>query len=184
MRLFYAITFTDNEREQLQNAAADLHRFTRQGTWSRPENLHLTLHFLGEQDQTQVPRLIQILNRTAEASRPFDLLTAGCGTFGRQGDILWLGFQAEPRLDHLVGHLQAKLRRAGWPIDERPFRPHLTLGRQIQIQLIDLQAWHWPAIRLTARHVALMESLRLDGRLVYRPLAEANLSESPQTINT
>ncbi|MBL4916328.1 RNA 2',3'-cyclic phosphodiesterase [Tabrizicola sp. DMG-N-6] len=93
-----------------------------------PEDLHLTLVFLGEVP----PDRLQALHEAAEAlSMPgFALRIEGLGLFGRSApNALWAGLAPEPALEALQAKLETALRRAGATPEKRRFVPHITLGR-------------------------------------------------------
>ncbi len=169
-RLFYAIEFPEPVRRQVAAAGRQLAAVARQGRWTHPDNLHLTLQFLGDCPDEWMTGLLAILQSAAAGCRPFSLKIIGCGTFGRSGDILWLGVQAGPALSQLADSLASQLRAKGLPCEDRPYSPHITIGRQVRIDPAGLRAWTGPAIELTVNQVSLMESTRIDGRLTYLPV--------------
>ncbi len=142
----------------------------RAGKWTRPANYHLTLQFLGECDPGQLPILHDILYRTAALQQPFWLTFQKWGAFGRHQEIVWLGVNHEPALDFLYGNLNRMLRENGCPHEDRPYYPHMTLGRQVRLADDTLKNLPDFSVRMLADHLALMESTRLDGQLVYRAL--------------
>ncbi len=146
MRLFYAIEADREIRAALAAAAHAYEPFTDRARWTRPDNLHLTVHFLGECDPAQLPVLIEILNAATTGPAPFSLAVSGAGTFGRHHDILWLGLagcatRAHP-LQVLYRQLQQSLIQAGLPDDSRPFVPHITIARDVRLKSPD----RWPQL--------------------------------------
>ncbi len=118
------------------NAAALQQTLERCGTpvrWTRPENLHVTLLFLGEVDDRQLPTLCQMVQEVAATEPPFTLGVAGVGAFPhlRRPKILWVGLnRGAEELQRLVRRLEPPLVAAGlYRREERPYTPHLTLGR-------------------------------------------------------
>lgn len=107
-------------------------RFNEPVSWSRPENIHLTLKFLGNITDEQRRQVASILHSTAEAYEAFDVLFDRTGAFPsfRRPRVLWIGcsVRSEP-LHRLADHLENELARAGFERENRPFSPHLTLGR-------------------------------------------------------
>lgn len=90
--------------------------------------LHLTLRFLGEQDETAAARIALALRDVRMA--PMRLQPSGVGRFhGRQGDILWAGLADATPLADLVSSIDARLEGEGIARERRRFRPHLTLAR-------------------------------------------------------
>ena len=107
------------------------------------------------------------------------------GSFGQCHEIIWLGADPHPSLVLLAGNLASLLREKKLSFDDRPFKPHLTIGRQVRLKEDagdDLAAlWHGPTIKAEIRMVSLMESTRVNDRLVYRSLARESLRGLPVT---
>lgn len=180
MRLFYAIECNRASQDALRRTVAELKDKSAGGRWTRPENYHLTLAFLGEQPEAKLSLLAAILDETVQDTKPFDLAFSGWGTFGRQNDILWIGVTADPELNNLVCRLRERLNKHELPAEERPYRPHLTIARQIHMPQAYSPNWTRPPVRQTVRDIVLMESLRVQNRLVYQARYRAPLgSDSP-----
>ena len=96
--------------------------------WVRPVAWHLTLAFLGSVGENQIAELTVRLARAAARHAPFELSIAGGGRFGDR--VLWAGIAGDRRaLVGLAASVGAAARRTGIALDERPYRPHLTLAR-------------------------------------------------------
>jgi len=123
MRLFLAIQLSPAVREALLTAQDALRRQGR-GSFPPPENLHLTLAFLGEAEDPARARAA-----LSEVScRPFSLAVGGPP--GHFGDLWWAGVRADPALEELAVSLQADLRSRGFCQEDRPWLPHITLVRR------------------------------------------------------
>jgi 2'-5' RNA ligase len=102
--------------------------------WSRPESLHLTLKFLGDIDPAQVEPIQHALTETVSPLARFSVDVEGWGAFpdARAPRVLWVGLKLQSVRDPLL-ELAAAVERAltplGFPTEEKPFSPHLTLGR-------------------------------------------------------
>jgi 2'-5' RNA ligase len=139
---------------------------------SVPDRWHLTLAFLGEvEDPAPVAAG---LRRVAAAAAPFPLALRGSGTFGR-GAVVWVGLAGDvPALRSLAGEVTRACRAAGAAVDERPYRPHLTVGRKGHPDPAALASYDgpsWPATEVelvrsdvgrTVRHTVL-ERFALSG---------------------
>ena len=100
--------------------------------WVDPTGMHLTLRFLGNTDTAQVPGIIAALRRELAGVIAPDLALSGLGTFPPRGNprVIWAGVSGQ--LDHLTNlqrGAESAVTSLGWPAEQRPFRPHLTLGR-------------------------------------------------------
>lgn len=101
-------------------------------SWSREDNLHLTLKFLGDTPVTKVEALEQAAQRAASRVEPFEIVVGGCGAFPPKGQprVLWIGIEdPSGRLALLHRALEDECANAGFPYEERPFHPHLTIAR-------------------------------------------------------
>lgn len=101
--------------------------------WTHPADLHVTLHFLGDTREDRLDGLCAAMTTAAAATAPIRLALTAPGTFGppHAPRILWLGIEGDTgRLRHLHAVLAPGLSAAGFDLEVRPFRPHLTLGRQ------------------------------------------------------
>lgn len=176
MRLFVAICLNDAVRESLTAAIRQLQRQALQGQFTPSENLHLTLHFLGETER--VPAVCGAMDSVACA--PFGLTVTGLGRFRRtDGDIVWAGIQADDNLYTLQQQLGTALRQQGFTPESREYRPHLTMGRQVVLQ----NGWEstrqivLPPVTMSVNRIHLMKSERVKGRMAYTSLYERRLSD-------
>lgn len=101
--------------------------------WVDPGLLHVTLVFLGEQPRDRLPRLETIARMAAGASQPATLRIGQAGSFGGHGAprVLWVGLGGETAsLLALQGRLDGALRQDGFLLEQRVYRPHITLARR------------------------------------------------------
>jgi len=100
--------------------------------WVRVDNLHLTVRFLGDTPPDLVPDVALAVQDAFAGMAAFDVELAGAGMFPgpRKPRALWLGIeQGAGELGALADALDAPLDPLGWPPDDRPYRPHLTVAR-------------------------------------------------------
>ena len=185
-RFFYAIGFNQHTIDCIgqiieKMRAADVH-----GRFARPENLHLTLQFIGDVDAALLSPLSAVLNNAADQQQPFYLSSGELGTFGRRQDILWQGIMPEPALDYLHSRLTTYLKQAGLPHENRVFRPHITLARQAKISLEQIEeiSNSLPAWRQPVTEIHLMESLNKAGRRCYETIDRAVFITDHEEENT
>ena len=175
MRLFIALNFSDEIKNGLCKTVDTLRADCLRGSFTRRENLHLTLAFLGEVPGTGP--VVQAMNRVQAEAFPLDL--AGFGTFSRDGgELCWVGVKRNAQLDSLYRLLWAELAKAGFRPESRPFKPHLTLAREV----IFGSGFHAEAfeksllpMHMEAEHISLMKSERIAGKLVYTELFSRSL---------
>jgi 2'-5' RNA ligase len=131
VRLFVAVELP----EEVRRAAVELAEAARPAlppaSWVRPENLHLTLVFLGDADAARLPDLRRALGEACRGRRAFAAETAAPGAFPPRGPVrvLWLGLEPADALRALAEGLRAELDGAGFAFDRKPFRAHVTLAR-------------------------------------------------------
>ena len=148
--------------------------------WARPENVHLTLKFLGDVREKVLGDLCAALERTCAGHASFDVELTGLGAFPstRRARILWVGAGAgSDRLRSLATDLDTTLAPLGFEREERIFVPHLTLGR-VRGRPASLNLP--PNIRRLAfrvRQVELVESTLTPEGAVYRTIQAFALKE-------
>jgi RNA 2',3'-cyclic 3'-phosphodiesterase len=133
-RLFIAIELPSNVRRTLTNHIDGLREAVpnARASWTREENLHLTLKFLGDTPLTRVEGLSRAVQRAANATGPFEMIIGSLGAFpsGGQPRTLWLGIEdPSTQLSLLHRRLEDECVQAEFASEQRPFRPHLTIAR-------------------------------------------------------
>ena len=101
-------------------------------SWSRPENIHLTVNFFGNVDQLKVPAISAAATRVTDRFSPIPLRAARTGAFPRPGwpQVLFIGIEdPSGALSKLQRELEEEFAREGFPKEDRGFRPHLTIAR-------------------------------------------------------
>ena len=172
MRLFLALELPERSGDKFFASLERVRSASLSGNFTRRENLHLTLVFLGEQPEERLGDV-----REAMDSIPLSPVTLTIGTLerfrNRDGDTLVRLAEKESNLMTLQASLEEALRRRGFSVEERAYRPHLTIGRKVSLRsgvtLDDLNPEIPP---LTARigKMTLFRSHRVDGVLTYTPL--------------
>jgi RNA 2',3'-cyclic 3'-phosphodiesterase len=158
--------------------------------WVRPENMHLTLRFLGDIDRRQLPELEAAIGTAAKAAAPFALNAKRIGVFPnlRAPRVVWMGFEgALDSLLQIYQRLAETLHPLGFPPESRAFTGHLTLGRVAdRISAPVLQEAVSTAEQIesgifTVDRICLIKSdLRPTGA-VYTRLAEIFLTDTQET---
>jgi 2'-5' RNA ligase len=188
MRLFIAINLPATQRAIISQTQQQLRAQiqSRGAKWVAPENVHLTLQFMGEVDAQLVPKIEAALRAACERSASFELQTGGIGCFPdpRKPRVVWLGLNGD--LEDLR-QLQSAVAAAVAPFhaqrDEKSFKPHLTLarvktfdrdearaiGRAVQqAEASSYESWRVESVEL------IQSELKPSGP-VYTPLAEVKL---------
>jgi 2'-5' RNA ligase len=178
MRLFIAVNFDDEIKSRLLRIQSRIREQSLKGNFSRPENLHLTLVFLGETPPQQISLIRSAMERVCAACQPFSLDFDRTSFFKHSNKELWwtgsgnaaAGLQNMEKLRQGVAE---GLCSAGVKFDERPFNPHITLGREIRrAGPIELPKEN---ICVPINRISLMQSEHSAGRLVYTELYAVDL---------
>jgi RNA 2',3'-cyclic 3'-phosphodiesterase len=166
LRLFFALWPSDAERASLAAWQPSLHRLCG-GRVMRPETLHATLVFLGQVAAHRLPSVCQAARDTD--FQPF-LLELAVAQYWKHNHIAYAAPQAVPEeLATLVDALQRALRRHRFQFEERPYKPHVTLLRNAQLNdggLPPMPAVHWQI-----GDFALVQSLQDEHGSRYQVLA-------------
>lgn len=157
MRVFIAVTLSEDIRKTITSTLHELKKQDVRGTYVPVQNLHLTLAFIGETKETEK---IRSAMRKVEY-KPFRLSLSEMGTFG---DILWAGMKGRQGLNTLVRELRAALDAEGIPYDRQKFVPHVTLIRKVSGKWQNVKP---PKGEMMVKKISLMKSEQKDGRQVY-----------------
>ncbi|MGY1733057.1 RNA 2',3'-cyclic phosphodiesterase [Geodermatophilus sp. SYSU D01045] len=132
LRLFVAVTPPPPARDSLAAAVAPLREAPGAPRWGDPARWHLTLLFLGAVPPALLEQLTAAVGSAVAGTPPTVLRLAGAGRFGsaRRPQVFWAGLDGDVAVvTALAGRLARAARGLGLPVEDRPFRPHLTLGR-------------------------------------------------------
>lgn len=132
MRLFVALEIPEAVRREVARRVAGLRERLPRAKWVDIGNLHLTLLFLGQVDDAQVPVLTEALREVFTKHPPLDLRLADAGTFPprRPARVAWVGMESPGDLAGLQADVTAAAVEAiGFEPEERPYHPHVTLAR-------------------------------------------------------
>ena len=161
MRLFIAINFNNETRSRLLALRDELRGKSQRGNFSAPENLHLTLAFIGEVSPKKVDTIKTVMD-TVKFS-PFTATIDRLGTFSR-GTLWWAGLLEDKPLMDLQREVEYKLALCGFEMDGRKYNPHTTLGREV---VTDVKPWPIEPFGETVGMIDLMKSERIGGKLTY-----------------
>jgi len=138
MRVFLAINLPDNIRYEME---AILEEAKQQNDypglkWTKPRSLHLTLHFLDEQDDDAIQKIFNICEQTAKEFKPSDVKVGEWGGFPDLNNpkIIFVSLEDSDLLINLQKSLGDKLYAQGFEIDTRQFKKHITLARNKDVR--------------------------------------------------
>jgi len=132
MRTFIAITLPKEIKDFLARIQDTLKESGADVKWVNPENIHLTLKFLGEVDDATLIKAEYILQEVAKNKNPFYLGISSVGAFPKveAARVIWAGIhQGETETKMIAKEFEDKFAKVGIPAEERAFSAHITLGR-------------------------------------------------------
>jgi 2'-5' RNA ligase len=132
IRVFLAVELSSNIQEKIFALQQQLKGTLPPINWVRSESIHLTLKFLGYVDPSLVSQLLSALKPIGEKHVPFSIDVQGLGVFPhvKHPRIFWVGLTGNTQALHdLVFEIEAALETLGFPLEEKPYHPHLTLAR-------------------------------------------------------
>ena len=185
VRTFICIEIPGSIKERISRLQDTLRQIEAQVSWTKPENIHLTLKFLGNVEATRIERVARALKIAADGIAPFEVTVSGTGCFpsARSPRVLWIGLSNVPEpLRQLYSNIEAELARERFEREKRKFSPHLTIGRvrapghsaQAAEALI---AAGFEAETFTTTEVVLMRSDLKPTGSIYTPQNVITLSE-------
>jgi len=131
LRLFIAIELPSNIIDGLRNVQEELKDKSNKPSWAKPENIHLTLKFLGDIETNKIDSMVNILEGIAGKSFSFEISVKGVGTFPAAGTprVIWVGIEENKDMLQLYNNIEEGLAALGFEKERRDFKPHLTIGR-------------------------------------------------------
>ena len=161
MRLFIAILFEESILDALTDFQADLKSMGVTGNYSKRENLHITLAFIGDYGNPD-----EVLDAMEQVDfSPLKISLNGVGSFG---DLFWAGLAEDPQLAAYVKRLRRALSEQGIPFDKKRFSPHITLVRKYSYRGgREIPVPDPPRGSMTATRVSLMLSERGKNGMIY-----------------
>jgi len=129
MRLFIALDIDEAVRERIARFVEGVSGLAADARWMRPESLHVTLKFIGEQPEPVVDQIKQALSNVSASTAEIQFRGYGFFPTARSARVFWVGIEAGPQLATLAAAIDDKTAALGIPKEDRAFSPHLTLAR-------------------------------------------------------
>lgn len=129
MRIFIGIDLDLEVRARIARFLEGVEGFAPEARWVRPESLHITLKFIGEQTPERVEAITERLRRIESSA--LEIRSGGYGFFptAKAPRVFWIGIQAGAQLTELAESIDVAVAELGVPREDRPYSPHLTLAR-------------------------------------------------------
>jgi len=186
MRAFIAIDLDPAIKATLSDFIKGLKKINdRDVSWVREDAFHLTVKFLGEIKDGRLDSITALLDEIARSVQSFPLILKGTGFFPadpRAIRVLWVGAFEQPTLMGLQREIDLRLQTQGFPVENTPFHPHLTLGRvkarqKLHDILAELERHQYSAFgQMSVNRITLFESRLKPNGAEYSVLGEFPLS--------
>ncbi|KGP74786.1 2'-5' RNA ligase [Desulfosporosinus sp. Tol-M] len=181
MRLFIGVDLPAEIKQTLLKFQSELRDRGVKGSWKSMNNFHITLEFLGELEPDKLSVLSETLTKAAGNSRPFGLIIGGMGAFPslKRPHTLWTAVSGSlTELNRLRDKLHHELKTKGFELDERQFKPHITLASRPKLDKIDFSVVRNKALgEYMVAELVLFESRIISGKRVYIDLFRAGFEK-------
>lgn len=169
MRLFIAINFEENIKNEIQDIIKEVRESSIEGRFVSKEHIHLTLEFIGEVPEEKIEIIKNVMDTAMEED--FTISLSQIGYFKRrEGNIYWIGLKNHDELLKLQAKLHELLIKKGFELEGRAYNPHITLGRKIKLR-DDFNPEEVrkkiEALEIHIDKIDLMESKHQNGKLTY-----------------
>ncbi|WP_297428076.1 RNA 2',3'-cyclic phosphodiesterase [Clostridium sp.] len=179
MRVYIAIDFEDIIKDYFDKTTSYIKNHCIEGSFTKKNNFHLTIRFIGEVDNLQISKIKEVLDMAALKINPFELLVNNLGIFKRKKtNILWIGIEENAVLSELHKGLSSQLKEWKIPFYDKLFMPHITLGRRVLFhedaeELNNLIQFE--RITIPVKAITLMASKEENGQLNGVQIYQVNL---------
>ncbi|MCX5702566.1 MAG: RNA 2',3'-cyclic phosphodiesterase [Candidatus Omnitrophica bacterium] len=132
MRAFIAIELSQEIKDSLSQLQERLKSSQADVKWVSPQNIHLTLKFLGEVDESKLEKIGEILETLKADKTPFYMRLSSVGAFPKTNypRVIWAGIdKGDTETKEIAKFLEEKIAKLGIPAEDRPFSSHITIGR-------------------------------------------------------
>lgn len=182
MRAFLAINLSEEVVEHLTDIRDQVKITNRgKGTWSRPENFHMSLAFLGDISRDQADILGRILTAQTERFLPFTLTLDKLGYFGFEHEsTLWCSVRPDNNLKALVSTVYKAVHDSRIHFESKPFKAHITLGRKINIMNCQLNSIDVRPLSFPVNEITLYQSTLTPDGPIYREMY--SIQFTPRTL--
>ena len=185
MRLFIALDLNSQNRDALAKLQAQLKKADADLKWVEPENIHLTLKFLGEVKEEKIPKIIPAIKESITEIQPFSLEIRNLGAFPslKYPRVIWAGIEkGKEDLEKLAEGIETAMLKLKFPKEKRGFSSHLTLGRVRSDKNKDnlcqqISQTSFPALRQDIASVTLYQSRLTPQGPIYEKLGEESLQK-------
>jgi len=185
IRTFVAVLIDDDLRRRIAGVQDQLKRLAPDVKWVAPENLHVTMKFLGDVREDMLPDVFAAVEKAAGGFSPFDVSVSGLGAFPSpsRARVVWVGLgDGWEQLRDLASAVEANLAALGFAREDKEFKAHITIGRVKFSRFLDRLAEGFGEVESgglgvqSVASIAVMRSELRPSGPVYTPLKMIPLS--------
>ncbi len=133
LRTFIAIELPPELKENIFSRTDSLREVARSVKWVAADNLHITLKFLGNTPEEQLPEIEKAVRGAVSMHQAFDMVFTGAGAFPESSRkpprVIWVGVEAPETLFKIQSSVDTAMAALGYEPESRSYSPHLTIGR-------------------------------------------------------
>jgi 2'-5' RNA ligase len=185
VRTFVALELSPALKAGILRLAETLRSKGVRASWCRDGTLHLTLKFVGDVEEADLPDLVEAVRRAASRCGPFTFETRGVGAFPspRRPRVVWVGVAPVEALFDLQDGVERELAAVGVPREERRWSPHITVGRirdaeePGDLEMV-LAALRCPEETVVVREVLVLRSVLSPSGAIHEPIARVPLESN------
>ncbi len=177
IRTFIALELLPEINQAIAEYVAPLRALDRNISWTKAENVHCTLKFLGDTPKPQIEKVATVLHEACMSFAPIDAEIIGSGVFPNEhrARVLWIGIEENSgKLAELAQRIEIECRCLGFPKEERGFTAHLTIGRVKEGKAANivkaLREQPFPSRQIAFHECTLMKSELHSAGSIYTPL--------------
>lgn len=184
-RAFIAIRLNENLHKELESLQAKLKAADADVKWVKPENIHLTLKFLGNITDEQIEKVKNTVKKIASDFKTYQIHLAEIGAFPKISypRVIWAGMdEGADKTGNIYQSIEEELSKKRFEKEKRPFSPHLTLGRvrsaknrQRLIKTIEKEKNFSSSSKLLVEDIVLFKSTLTPKGSIYEPIFKGSL---------
>lgn len=183
IRAFIAISLTKEIQDKILKIQEQLRRSNADVKWVEPENIHLTLKFLGNVEEKKIEKIKGILEKISEEYEKFSMELLKIGAFPKLSNprVIWIGIEkGKEKLQKTFSDLEEGLNKVGFKKEEREFSAHITIGRvksplNRSKLLEEIKRTNFERMNLLVTKISLFKSTLTPKGPIYESLYEADL---------
>jgi len=183
MRTFIAVELPENIKNKIGELQTPLKRTNAFVSWVKPENIHITLKFLGEVPEEKINEVFSATEAALKETKKFKMNLKGTGAFPdfRRPRVIWVGTgKGGEELSNMANKIEEEMEKIGYPKENRKFSPHFTIGRvkspkDIEKLMERVKTTDFETEDIEVNEVTVMKSQLHPAGAIYTPLEKIPL---------